>query len=234
MPVTGEKSDLAELLTGRGEDPRVEYKSWFDLSGAAARAKLAKHIAAIANHGRGYIVFGVDDETRLPVASPAPDPTQYRQDAIAGIMQSFLEPQVHVRVETVAVGGIDYPVAIVPPHGEMPVVVKRDGHPDSGLRRGDVFIRNAGPRSERIAASSDWARLIDRCVGARADVMGSILRQAMASSAGPRPGVAALLRAAMLATEADFAAQVGELVGLVDAKSRGYIDLAGSAHATLG
>jgi predicted HTH transcriptional regulator len=59
--------DLSDLLSGKSEDPSVEYKAWIDTSTNEAKAKLAKHIAALANHGGGYLVFGVEDSTREPL-----------------------------------------------------------------------------------------------------------------------------------------------------------------------
>ena len=61
------ESDLSELVSGRSEDLSVEYKASMDTSVPETRAKLAKHIAALANHGGGYLVFGVTDATREPI-----------------------------------------------------------------------------------------------------------------------------------------------------------------------
>lgn len=57
-------SDLSELVAGKSEDLGVEYKAWMDTSQPEVRAKLARHIAALSNHGGGYLIFGVDDTTR--------------------------------------------------------------------------------------------------------------------------------------------------------------------------
>jgi predicted HTH transcriptional regulator len=67
------ESDLSELVAGRSEDLGVEYKAWMETSQPEIRAKLARHIAALANHGGGYLIFGVDDKTRqlrIPTKSP--------------------------------------------------------------------------------------------------------------------------------------------------------------------
>ena len=44
-------ADLVELVAGGSEDLGVEYKAWMDTSLNEARAKLARHIAALSNHG---------------------------------------------------------------------------------------------------------------------------------------------------------------------------------------
>jgi predicted HTH transcriptional regulator len=80
-------SDLVSLLLD-GEDLGVEYKAWMDLSPKEARAELAKDLAAIANHGGGFIIFGVGDKSRKPEGLSPFDLNNFRDDAIAGIVKS--------------------------------------------------------------------------------------------------------------------------------------------------
>ncbi len=84
------QSDLSELVSGRSEDLGVEYKAWVDTSQASVRAKLARHIAALANHGGGYLVFGVDDSTREPMGETTLDRRNFSQDTLAGIVRRYL------------------------------------------------------------------------------------------------------------------------------------------------
>ena len=58
------ESDLSELVSGKSEELGVEYKAWMDTGDPVARANLGRHIAALANHGGGYLIFGVEDKTR--------------------------------------------------------------------------------------------------------------------------------------------------------------------------
>jgi len=67
------ESELSELVASRSEDLSIEYKAWLDTSDPTARAKLARHIAALCNHGGGYLVFGIDDGTRAPMGEPTLD-----------------------------------------------------------------------------------------------------------------------------------------------------------------
>ena len=39
----------------------IEYKSWRNLDHADDRAELARDIAALANHGGGFVVFGFNE-----------------------------------------------------------------------------------------------------------------------------------------------------------------------------
>jgi hypothetical protein len=65
-PIPRLNSDLAALVTSKNEALEVEYKSWTDTSVAETSAKLARHLAALSNHGGGYLIFGVDDKSREP------------------------------------------------------------------------------------------------------------------------------------------------------------------------
>jgi predicted HTH transcriptional regulator len=67
-------SDLAALVTAKSEALEVEYKSWTDTTVAEASARLARHLAALSNHGGGYLIFGVDDKTRVPQGATTLDP----------------------------------------------------------------------------------------------------------------------------------------------------------------
>lgn len=58
------------MVAGRSEDLGVEYNAWIDTSDGEVRAKLARHIAALANNGGGYLIFGVDDAPHARQASP--------------------------------------------------------------------------------------------------------------------------------------------------------------------
>ena len=66
-------SVLQELVDAPNETLGVEYKSWLDFNSNEVRADVARHIAAVANHGGGYIVFGFDDATlrMCPIHLPA-------------------------------------------------------------------------------------------------------------------------------------------------------------------
>jgi predicted HTH transcriptional regulator len=63
--------ELSELVDSPVERLYVEYKSWINLTEHKTRADLARHIAAIANFGGGYIVFGIDNDGRSCGPIPA-------------------------------------------------------------------------------------------------------------------------------------------------------------------
>jgi hypothetical protein len=63
-------NDLAELVDDPNERLSAEYKAIVDFDLPEARAKLARHIAALANHGGGHIVVGFNDDLS-PAATPS-------------------------------------------------------------------------------------------------------------------------------------------------------------------
>ena len=56
------KIDLTDLIENPREDLGIECKAWLDLNENIQRAKVARHIAALANYGGGYLLFGFNDD----------------------------------------------------------------------------------------------------------------------------------------------------------------------------
>src|SRR5271165_788215 len=57
-----EPDDLTELVDHPSETQAVEYKAELDLSNNVSKAKFARHIAALSNHGGGHLVFGFNND----------------------------------------------------------------------------------------------------------------------------------------------------------------------------
>ena len=144
--------DLADLLAGANENLGIEFKAWMDTRKHDARAKLARHIAALANHGGGYLIFGVDDKTREPLGATDLDLTLFGQDAISSIVKKYLEPRIQVLVEHIEHEGVTYPVVVVPSHGARPVVAIADGPRDGRDRPIGVFT--SGWQDQRMRRSA--------------------------------------------------------------------------------
>jgi hypothetical protein len=183
-------SDLAALVTAKSEALEVEYKSWCDTSVAETSAKLGRHLAALSNHGGGYLIFGVDDKTRAPEGATALDAKLFGEDAISAIVKRHLDPRFQCPIEWTESGGVSYPVVIVPGHGSRPVIAIADGPQDQkgrpiGIREGALYIRSAGPESIAIRRPDDWTALLERCLRHRADLLANIMRQAIGPSSKP-------------------------------------------------
>ncbi|MBR1208190.1 MULTISPECIES: helix-turn-helix domain-containing protein [unclassified Bradyrhizobium] len=231
--------DLIDLLAGANENLGIEFKAWMDPTNLEARAKLARHIAALANHGGGYLIFGVDDKTRKPLGATELDLALFGQDAISNIVKKYLEPRIQVLVDYIQYGEATYPVVIVPSHGARPVVAIADGPQDDrgkpiGISQGTVYVRMAGPESAPIRSADDWNTLFDRCLSHRADLLGKVLRQSLSHQSRPDQKVVAFLQAALDDTALDFTAQTRLLADKADPKYRNDILRAGTNYSALG
>ena len=173
---------LENLVDHRREELDIEYKSWMLLTEPIHRAKIAKHVCAIANSGGGWIVFGVNDDGSH--AEPHPGSLDaYRQDEINNICDKYLCPQLQCSVTNVRskLTGKLYPVVRVPSHKTVPICAKQNGPVDgkkiSGIVKGIHYIRCAGPKSAPIDNPDLWQSLIHRCViNERQSLLNSISR----------------------------------------------------------
>lgn len=233
------RSDLLELMGAASESLGVEYKSWIDTTNPEARAKLARHIAALANHGGGYLVFGVDDESRRPLEASPYDLKRFGQDDLSGIVKKYLDPRVQLQVEFVELDGASYPVVIVPSHGARPVIAIADGPSNrngtpAGVKQGEIYIRAAGPESVAIRSGDDWNALLDRCLIHRSDLLGNILRQTLNKPSRPSTEASQLLLVAVEETAGDFSKQTAELAATVGPGDQAAIREAGGKFCVLG
>lgn len=171
-------AELQELVDTPNETLGVEYKSWLDLTSHEARADIARHIAAIANHGGGYIVFGIDDTTLQYVPSPYADKVD--RDVISSIVKKYLEPTFQCDVSFVrSSAGNEHPIVIVPAHGASPICAKVNGPMDGkkiqGIVQGQYYLRKTGPESASILTAAEWAPVIRRCaMHERASILGAL------------------------------------------------------------
>jgi hypothetical protein len=240
MASDAELDELAALISAGSENQEVEYKSWMDTTSAEAKAEIAKDLAALANHGGGYLVFGVDDE-RKPQGPGAYDLASFGEEPLTDIVRTYLDPPFQVRVRLVPHGGHEYPVAIVPSHGARPVIPKRNG-PDvgkgkiAGVRLGTIYIRGPLPESAPIARPDDWNALFDRCLRHRADLLAGVMRRAIDKPSKTTPRVRTLLAAACDSVADDFARQMASLTvtGPDSAKDTALAKSMGKAFATVG
>src|SRR6266550_2488212 len=129
--------ELREFLDYPNETLDVEYKSRLDLSDNEHKASLARHIAALANHGGGKIIFGFNDD--LTVSASIPGTGDISRDTVSGIVRRYLEPVLQCDVHFVkSSAGSDHPIIIVPSHGAAPVCAKASGPEKNGKPTGIV------------------------------------------------------------------------------------------------
>ncbi|WP_346909477.1 ATP-binding protein [uncultured Roseibium sp.] len=143
--------DFSQALEFPNEDLDVEFKRALPLNDKVGKAKLAKEICALANHGGGWIVLGREDDGSYPDEIPE-DISDVDQDQINQIAATYLQPSPHCTVSMQQPDGIDFavPVIWVPSCGTSPVCGKKNGPNDDrgrtqGVAKGVHYIRKAGP-----------------------------------------------------------------------------------------
>ncbi len=171
--------DVQDLIDSPCRTLEVEYKSWRNLDHAEDRAELARDIAALANHGGGFVVFGFNERTLGPDDTD-PFRTNCTIERVTAIVQAYLDPPPTCEVViAMSAEAVLHPVIRVGGHGTTPVCVRQDGPAVGGARlieRGAIYVRTHGliasgraigvpcPQSSKVEISQDWAALIRRCV----------------------------------------------------------------------
>jgi hypothetical protein len=162
-------TDLADYVDFPRETLDVELKQWIDLTDGVAKAKIARHLAALANHGGGYLIFGFNDDLTRALDRPT-DLGHFNRDEFTSIVKRYLTPAFQCEVTLVkASDGLIFPVVRVPPHGAVPIAAKTDGPNDpkgrpQGIVSGSYYIRKPGPESAPIRGPEEWQPIIRRCV----------------------------------------------------------------------
>jgi len=187
-------TELQDLIEKPVEREWLELKSWIDLKdkSAPSRAGIARHLAAIANYGGGYLVFGFNnDGTRCPANADVRK--HYNQDVIAGIVDRYLHPKFQCEVAFETFDAVEHAIVWIPSHGPSPVIAKTDGPQDAraqpqGIRSGAIYIRTPKPESVPITSPEQWDKLVQRCVLARRDELVAMF-STIVSSGLPTPRV---------------------------------------------
>ena len=207
-------SDLADLVDYPRETLEIELKEWINLGDRVAQAKLARHMAALANHGGGYLVFGLKDDGSVAPDRPA-DLTLYNRDTFSAIIKRFLAPAFQCELTIVAGGsGAQFPVVRVPSHGSTPIAARSDGPDDGrgkpqGIKSGVYYVRKPGPESAPAQSVEDWQPLIRRCVlNDRDNLLADIARAVQPTAEPVRAHAAARLEAWQKQSEARWLAIV--------------------------
>ena len=161
--------DLRDLIENPRENEGIEMKAWVDLDDQTQKAKLARHVGALANHGGGYLVFGFNDDLTHDQNRPS-SLEKYNRDTFAGIAKRYLTPIFQCDVFSVThSNGNEFSVVRVPGHKDVPIAAKADGPQDGrgrlqGIVKGTYYIRKPGPESAAISGAEEWSPLIRRCV----------------------------------------------------------------------
>ncbi len=169
------QQQTSELVAYPREDMGVDCKAWVDLEQKPERAKIAKDLMALANHGGGFLVFGIDEKHDGQFTHPGPCPydlKHYSQDAFNDIVKAYASPAFECRALRVPCPrdcGGDHVVVKVPGDHRVPIRCRRGG-PDNGEpQKGAVYTRRPKPESAPIEEPHEWDDLFERCIRVRRD-----------------------------------------------------------------
>lgn len=164
--------DLARLVDEPVETLEVELKSWLDLSDKSHRASLAKELIALANHGGGVVMLGMDGKTLASLDRP--EGYSVSVDTVNSIVEKFADPAFHCGVKEVK----GHTFIIVPGGHNVPVRSKRDG-PAGEIKQYAYYVRRAGPNSQEPQSGLEWDKLIRRCIDNREAELESIVTRVL-------------------------------------------------------
>lgn len=152
----------------------LDYKKELDISSTKDKVEISKDIVAMANTSGGHLIIGVDDDyNQVGLASEIA--RSIDGSDIDNKVNSLVEPRIDgIRYKTYEEEGKYFGVIYVPKSQFAPHVVKKDGtysYVDSEdkernktvFKRGDIYVRHSGGKSEPITYS-DISRLIDERV----------------------------------------------------------------------
>lgn len=166
---------FGDLLLYPREGLDIEHKGWVDLGDEEYRARIAKALIALTNHGGGYLILGYREDGGLWIpAEPRPsDLAAFDQDAINGIVDRYSQPLFHCETEHVLhpTIGLRFPVVRAPGNQRVPVRTKRGCPCGKHVQSNVYYIRRPGPRSEAPQTGREWDELIRRCVRAAREEM---------------------------------------------------------------
>ncbi|MGH8224505.1 MAG: AlbA family DNA-binding domain-containing protein [Woeseiaceae bacterium] len=152
-------------------------------------ARASRHLAAIANSGGGYLVFGFnDDGTRC---TPVKDVRKlYAHDVIAGVIDRYLQPKFQCELFFESCEGVEHAIVWIPSHGETPVISKANGPHDAkgepqGIRSGTIYVRTPKPESVPATTPDHFTKLIQRCILARRDELVEMFSAIVSGGAVP-------------------------------------------------
>ncbi len=160
--------DLHDLVDNPRESLDIELKQWLDLTQNLNRANLARHIAALCNHGGGYIVFGFCDDASVDL-NISTSLQLYDRDTISSIVKHYLAPSFECHVTSIeSNAGNKHTIIQVPGHGSVPVCSQKGGPHDEkgrpqGIRPNTYYVRALGPESTPITMPDQWMKSIRRC-----------------------------------------------------------------------
>jgi len=114
------------ILLKRDEGTKLDYKLRIDILMESGKKELAKDVCAIANSrgGRGYIIIGVEDKTKIIVGINA---YEFKEEQIQQIISSRCEPPIPVSIDFVIHQSKNLAIITIYDGGQKPYQLRENG-----------------------------------------------------------------------------------------------------------
>ena len=151
------------------EDDYIDYKLTLDPSSEKEWLELTKDISAFANTYGGYLVFGVQNETKEPVGlDESPRKILADSNNIQQKINRFLEPEINtIRSKQHNIGEQVILIVCIPQSTTVTHIISKDGefkYPSGQskvlLRKGTFYVRRSA--GNHLGDARDLDQLIDR------------------------------------------------------------------------
>lgn len=113
-------------LLQKPEGTKLDFKAQLSLKTESEKKEMAKDVAAIANSkgGRGYIVFGIEDETKKILGIEG---KKYTEEQIQQIISQRCDPPVSVKLESIIIDDKQIAVLTIYKSNQRPHQIRQTG-----------------------------------------------------------------------------------------------------------
>ena len=185
-----ENTDNFEELVKRGvESDVLDYKGPMDFRaiGRAGQAKIARHMAALANTHGGHIVIGVGEDAgghpSVYTGLTAAEAHSFDPSSVGPVINHMIEPPIDFVIERPLVEGKRYAIIKVRPFEVMPHVCSQGIAPQ--LQQGVFYIRTQEAASRPACRAIELHGLIKRALLSQRAQLAELLRNVLSEEKIP-------------------------------------------------
>ncbi len=178
--MSGNTDNFEELVKRGVESEKLDYKGPinFRTIGKAGQAKIARHMAALANTGGGHIVIGVGEDAAghpsVYAGLDAAEVHSFDPSSVGPVINHMIEPPIDFVIERPLVDGKRYAIIKVRPFENMPHVCAQGVSPE--LQQGVFYIRTPEAASRPASRAFELHGLIKRALLKQRSQLAELLR----------------------------------------------------------
>ncbi len=163
--------EIIAIIRNSSETRNIDFKRamhWTE-STKCARFEILRDVAALANAGGGFIVFGRNEPNFTTGTMSDAQVASFDPTKINNLVHQYLGPRIECQVETEIIEGDQIVVLRVPEFETSPLIFTSEGRCNQeGCRksplfnRADIFMRTKSQSSEKISDADDMRDLLKR------------------------------------------------------------------------